>query len=134
MKVDINEFEDEPGGAERWHGLTKLSLENGVDTSPVAEGLAWNLHELASAPEFYGPDYHDGLAAWVRLFVNGTYNGVYASVEQRDKQFLRNRGLPRADGAAWMYEIDDMTGWSSRPACCRTARRSRSSATGRSQP
>ena len=32
MKVDINEFEDEPGGAERWHGLTKLSLENGVDT------------------------------------------------------------------------------------------------------
>ena len=111
MKVDINEFEDEPGGAELWHGVNKLSLENGVDNSVVAEGLAWNLHELASAPEFYGPDYHAGLAAWVRLFVNGEYLGVYANVEQRDNRFLRNRGLPRRDGERWLYEIDDMTGW-----------------------
>ena len=108
FKIDINEFVDQ-----RWRSLTKLSLENGADTDPVSEGLAWNLHEMATGPAFYPPDYHPGLAAWVRLVINGEYTGLYVNVEERDSQFLRNRSLPRgttSDGVrrSWLYEIDDL--------------------------
>ena len=108
-KVDINEFVS----GQRWRDLTKLSLENGADTDPVAEGLAWNLHEMATGTGLYPSGYHAGLAAWVRLFINGQYIGVYINVEERDSQFLRNRALPRgttAEGVirSWLYEIDDL--------------------------
>ncbi|HEX9665057.1 MAG TPA: CotH kinase family protein [Thermodesulfobacteriota bacterium] len=108
-KVDINEFVS----GQRWRSLTKLSLENGADTDPVSEGLAWNLHEMATGPGFYPSDYHAGLAAWVRLVINGQYVGVYINVEERDSQFLRNRALPRgttSEGVrrSWLYEIDDL--------------------------
>lgn len=93
----------------RWHGVTTLSLENGADVGPVAEGLAWNLHEMASADGFYGAGYHAGLASWVKLHVNGAYIGVYVNVEQRNKQFLRNRFGTTA--GLWLYEVDDINGW-----------------------
>lgn len=104
MKVDVNEYVD----GQLWHGLTKLSLENGGDNDPVTEGLAWNLHEMASVDGFYGAGYHPGLAAWARVYLNGSYLGVYLNAEQRDKQFLRNRGL-WVSGATWLYEIDDIS-------------------------
>lgn len=107
-KVDINEFVN----GQRWRGLTKVSLENGADTDPISEGLAWNLHEMATGPGFYPSDYHAGLAAWVRLFINGQHIGLHINVEERDSQFLRNRVLPRgttSEGVtrSWLYEIDD---------------------------
>ena len=104
LKVDINELVD----GQLWHGLNKLSLENGGDNDPITEGLAWNLHEMASVDGFYGAGYHPALAAWVRVYVNGNYLGVYTSVEQRDKQFLRNRGL-FVNNQTWLYEIDDIS-------------------------
>jgi hypothetical protein len=109
LKIDINEFVS----GQQWRSLTKLSLENGADTDPISEGMAWNLHEMATGPGFYPSGYHAGLAAWVRLFVNGQYTGVYINVEERDSQFLRNRSLPRgttSDGVrrSWLYEIDDL--------------------------
>lgn len=112
LKVDINEFV----GGQLWHGLNKLSLENGGDISPLAEGLAWNLHELASVDGFYGANYHAGLASWVRVFVNGELIGVYSSVEERDKQFLRNHSDTTGNRyfvsgqPIWLYEIDDIGG------------------------
>jgi hypothetical protein len=107
-KVDLNDLVD----GQKWHGLTKLSLENGADTDPISEGLAWNLHEMASVDGFYGAGYHAGLANWVRVVMNGEYVGVYANVEQRDKQFLRNRGLFFGDSRTWLYEIDEHSaGW-----------------------
>lgn len=93
----------------RWHGVTTLSLENGGDVGPVAEGFAWNVHEMASIDGFYGAGYHPGLASWVRVYLNGDYIGVYVNAEQRNKQFLRNR-FGTADGI-WLYEIDDRNGW-----------------------
>jgi hypothetical protein len=103
MKVDINEYVDQ-----KWRKLTKLSLENGADVDPVSEGFAWNLHELAWAGGYYGGSQHPGLAAWVRVYVNGDYLGVYVNAEERDKQFLRNRGLWFPD-QTWIYEIDDIS-------------------------
>jgi hypothetical protein len=102
MKVDINEFVK----GQLWHGVAKLSLENGADTDPISEGLAWNVHELASVDGFYGAGYHAGLASWVRVIVNGSYIGLYINVEERDKQFLVNRRT-FVKGRTWLYEIDD---------------------------
>jgi hypothetical protein len=106
LKIDINEIVD----GQLWHGLNKLSLENGGDISPVYEGMAWRLHELASQAGYYGPEAHAALANWVTVSVNGEPLGVYTSVEQRDSQFLRNRGV-RVKGQTWLYEVDDIGGW-----------------------
>lgn len=106
IKIDINEFQDQ-----EWHDLVKLSLENGGDISPLAEGLAWNLHERADA--YYGAahlgiSYHPGLANWVRLNINGEYIGFYTSVEQRDKRHQQNREL-WLKNFTWLYEVDDIS-------------------------
>ena len=93
----------------RWHGVTTLSLENGGDVGPVAEGFAWNLHEMASIDGYYGVSYHPALASWVRVYVNGAYIGVYVNAEQRNKQFLRNR-FGTTTGL-WLYEVDEANIW-----------------------
>ena len=93
-----------------WHGVTTLSLENGGDGGPVEEGMAWQLHELASIDGFYGADYHPALAAWVKVHLNGDYIGVYTNAEQRNKQFMRNRFEDGTSGK-WFYEIDGATTW-----------------------
>ena len=81
------------------------------DFDVVREGLAWIVHRFASGAAGYGYSTSDtppaasaaACAAWVRLVVNGTYVGVYVNAEQRDKQFLKNRGL-WASGSTWFYE------------------------------
>jgi len=106
LKVDINELV----AGQLWHGLNKLSLENAGDVSALHEGMAWQVHQLAAAAGFYGPEQYPALANWVKVIVNGEYLGVYSNVEQRDTQFLRNRGI-RVSGKTWLYEIDDIDGW-----------------------
>ena len=86
LKLDINEYV----GGQKWNGLKKLSLENGDDVDVVAEGFAWYLNRVAAAASDSG--YDPGLAAWIKLYVNGEYQGVYVNVEQPDKTFLKNRG------------------------------------------
>lgn len=97
LKIDINEYVS----GQKWHSLNKLSLENGDDQDVVAEGVACNLHRMASVPEGYGYDAWRG--NWVKVYVNGVYRGVYVNVEQVDKQFLRNRGLYVKDHI-WLYK------------------------------
>lgn len=88
-----------------WSGLTKLSLENGDDVDVVAEGFAWYLNRAAAEVSLSG--CAPGLAAWVRLYVNGEYLGVYVNVEQPDKSFLKNRNLYTANGT-WLYKAGDI--------------------------
>jgi hypothetical protein len=97
LKIDVNEYLI----GQKWHDLTKLSLENGADAGVVAEGLAWYLHRQAAAAQNYG--YTPGLAAWVNVTVNGDNVGVYANVEQVNKQFLQNRAI-YVNGGAWLYK------------------------------
>ena len=106
LKIDINELID----GQLWHGLNKLSLENAGDISALHEGMAWQVHQLTADAGFYGPEQYPALASWVKVFVNGQYLGVYSNVEQRDTQFLRNRGV-RVSGQTWLYEIDDIDAW-----------------------
>jgi spore coat protein CotH len=98
LKIDINEYVD----GQTWHGLNKLSLENGADSGVVEEGLAWAMHRLAGTPM---NGFAVGYANWVRVNVNGQYIGLYVSAEQRDKQALRQRGL-WSGGSTWLYEND----------------------------
>jgi hypothetical protein len=99
LKVDIT-------GVPLWNGVKKLSLENGADSGPVKEGVAWALQQLASPA-----GYHAGLAAWANVQVTTEFGvdrlGVYVNNEQRDKQFLRNRGL-FVSSSTWMYKQDDI--------------------------
>jgi hypothetical protein len=100
IKVDINDLV--PG--QEWRGLKKLSLENGNGGAGVVrEAVAMNLHRLAAEAGFY--DYPNGYATWVRVVVNNNYLGLYSFPEQRDKQFLRNRGMYKP-GASWLYEYN----------------------------
>ena len=99
LKIDINELVD----GQKWRDLTKVSLENGADSGVIQEGLAWNLHRLASGS--YG--YQAALASWVQLRINGQLIGVFVNAEQRDKQMLRNRGL-WTDDETWIFDQDDI--------------------------
>jgi hypothetical protein len=98
LKIDINEYVD----GQTWHGLTKVSLENGTDAGVVEEGLAWAMHRLAGSPM---NGFAVAYANWVRVNVNGQYIGVYVNAEQRDKQALRQRDL-WSGGSTWLYEQD----------------------------
>lgn len=101
LKIDVNQYFDN----QQWHGVKKLSLENGYEKGVVSEGLAWYLHRCASA--LPGVDYRPPLAAWVNVTVNGQPLGVYANVEQPDKTFLRNRDLWISD-ETWLYKQGDI--------------------------
>jgi spore coat protein CotH len=101
LKVDINEFFDNL----QWHGVKKLSLENGYDKNVVAEGLAWYLHRRAAGEAFGG--YQPPLASWVNVTVNGELLGVYVNVEQPDKMFLRNHDL-FVSGETYLYKQGDI--------------------------
>jgi hypothetical protein len=72
MKLDINEIV--PGT--RWHGLRKVSLENGDDVDPAVEGISWQLEKLARDAAGAPADYTPGLASWVTVAVNGTEYGI----------------------------------------------------------
>lgn len=116
LKIDINEYtvEDvcddnygftDPTCVEKWHGVKKMSIENGDDVNVVAEGFAWYLHRVASE---FGLDYTTGYASWVTLYVNYKYKGVYVNVEQPDKQFLKNHKLWEGSDETWLYKGDDI--------------------------
>jgi len=111
FKIDINEyhiddpcdpcFPGHPDSVETWHGIKKLSLENGDDNNVLTEGIAANMHQMASCAAGYG---HDAWRAnWVKLYVNGTYYGVYVNAEHLDKRFMINRGL-YVYHETWLYQ------------------------------
>lgn len=111
LKIDINDYYGLPGtpypkAVPIWNGVKKLSLENGDDVDVVSEGFAWYLHHLATRTGDDYTGYTPGHAAWVKLKVNTEVVGVYLNVEQRDKTFLRNRGL-YSKGETWLYKAGD---------------------------
>lgn len=97
VKIDVNEYVS----GQKWHGLTKLSLENGDDADVLSEGLAGNIHGMAVGDKGY--PYPVSYCNWVVLYINGINRGVYVNIEQIDKQFLRNRDFYEPD-ASWIYE------------------------------
>ncbi|MHC4739925.1 MAG: putative Ig domain-containing protein, partial [Planctomycetota bacterium] len=78
FKIDINRYI--PG--QLFAGKKKLSLENGSEMSTITEGLTWNIYRAAS------DSFVSGRAAWVKVYLNGQYKGLYTNVEQVDKIYL----------------------------------------------
>ncbi len=99
LKLDINELVS----GQRWHGLRKLSLENGGTFNPAAEGIAWQMYRLAANAPGAPPDFTPGFASWVTLVVNGTSYGIYVNPEQKDKSYLQNRDL-HTGLVTWLYK------------------------------
>jgi hypothetical protein len=99
LKIDINEFVPK----QVWYGLKKLSLENGVSEGSdqdganvreyISEYLAWRLMVRSGAIS--------SRAAFVELYTDGEFRGVYLSVEQVDKRFLEQR---LGDDSGWLYK------------------------------
>ena len=127
-KVDINEYEGEPDDTlglaqKKWHGIKKLSLENGDDRSVVAETLAWFIG-TAAKDVAYPAGYHPGMAnlatltahvvdsvGATRFDFSGSEEvielGVYANVEQVDKTYLKNRDVWVSD-QTYLYKQADV--------------------------
>ena len=103
LKIDVNESFDNL----RWHGVKKLSLENGFDKDVVSEGFTWYLHRQAAAADERQFGYSPSLASWVNVQVNGQRLGVYVNVEQPDLTFLRNRDM-WSSGRSWLYKQGDL--------------------------
>jgi spore coat protein CotH len=101
FKIDVNEYVD----PQKWHGVQKLSLENGDDQDVVSEGLAWHFHRQAAGRN---SNYTSSLANWATLTINGQCEGLYLNVEQVDKTFLRNHSL-YATRATWLYKQSDIS-------------------------
>lgn len=103
LSLDINDYVQ----GQTWHGLKKLSLQNGGGGSVLSEGFTWQLVRLAGVAQGFG--YSAGYASWVRVVINGVDTGIYVNTEKRDKRFLENRDL-YVDGATWLYEVERPTG------------------------
>lgn len=127
-KIDINEYEkepDNPGNALKlWHGIKKLSLENGDNKDVVMEQLAWLLNTFAKDVGLYPLGHQPGMANYATLTAHivsqgsqdrfafegtpVTQNlGVYVNVEQPDKTFLKNRGVWLPD-QTYLYKHDGL--------------------------
>jgi hypothetical protein len=100
LKIDMNEYFDQ----QTWHGVKKISLENGEAASVLAEGMAWYLHGVAAEHvNKKGFNYRPGKFTFANVHVNGANQGMYVHVEQPDKQFLRNRDM-WVNEKTWLYK------------------------------
>ncbi len=96
IKVSLKVDFDDDGG--RWHGLNKLSLENGVGKGGLVtlkEGVSWQVMARAGVVS--------SGASWVRVHVNGRNLGVYTRVEEVDKRFLKRRV---GEDGYFLYKVD----------------------------
>ena len=96
FSIDVNAYVS----GQTWHGLKKVTFENGVSEGEVAkpvdivgEYLSWRLMSLSGAMS--------ARAALATLTINGEQRGVYTVVEGVDKTFLAAR---LGDKSGWLYK------------------------------
>ena len=95
-KISFNTFE--PG--RKFHGLEKLNINSEHnDPSIMRSKLGWEIFSELAVPA--------ARANHVKLYVNGSYYGLYMNVEHIDEQFLQSR-FGNDDGALFkcLYPAD----------------------------
>jgi methyl coenzyme M reductase beta subunit len=92
LKIDINLYV--PG--QTFAGKQKLDLECGSGGAVVSEGLSWIIEHRTG---MVSPQ-----SAWVKVYVNDQYKGIYSNVEQIDKIFLSDNSV---DNDGWLYKMED---------------------------
>jgi hypothetical protein len=99
FKIDFNEYDDNT----TFVGLKKLSLNNGFKDPTMMRAKIFL--DLAGA---YVPTIR---AVHTRVYVNGTYWGLYTAVEQVDKTFAQSRFGDDEDGNLFKGAAsDDLSG------------------------
>ncbi|MHC4397321.1 MAG: InlB B-repeat-containing protein, partial [Planctomycetota bacterium] len=98
LKLDINRYI--PG--QLFAGKKKLSLECGSDMTIASQGVAWNIYQAAG--------FVTGRAAWVKVYVNGAYKGLYTNVEQIDKVFLGDPAVGIGDHDGFLFKMSEYEG------------------------
>jgi hypothetical protein len=99
LKIDFDEYA--PDG--KFYSLKKLSLENGISSGGTEDsGPTDVIHEYMAWRTMQRGGVVASRVAFARVFVNGELIGVYASVEQVGKRFLRARGY---DDEGWLFKL-----------------------------
>ena len=91
--IKFNEFQK----GRTFGGLHRVALDNGVQfggvlSEPLITGILRDLGIKAPRCNF------------AKLYINGTYAGVYVNVERVDEVFVRNHF---ADGGGALYKVDE---------------------------
>ena len=98
MKIDIDRFIPD----QKFAGKSKFSLECGSQTSPAQEGFAWKVYGRTG---MVSPK-----VTWVNVYIstdggaNFSNKGVYVSVEQIDKEFLKDHDV---NNSGWLYKMEE---------------------------
>lgn len=96
LKLDFNAFV----GGRKYDGLKKLNLHQGnMDPSFMRETLAYGLMRNAGLKTVR--------TSYAKVFVNGTYEGIYTLIEQIDDDFI-HRQFASADGALYKTGFDGL--------------------------
>jgi hypothetical protein len=97
LKVDMNLYV----AGQTFHGLKKLSLENGLSEGDSTGSVKAHLEEYLAWRVMVRSGAISSRAAFVRVHVNGALLGVYTNVEQVDKTFLKSRF---GDSSGWLVK------------------------------
>jgi len=99
FKIDFNEFDDDT----TFVGLKKLNLNNGFKDPTLLRAKIF--------VDFAGTYVPTIRAVHTRVYVNGTYWGLYTAVEQVDKTFAQSRFGDEEDGNLFKAAAsDDVSG------------------------
>jgi hypothetical protein len=79
FKINLSKYKD----GQKYDGLKKINLSNGfLDPSMMHDALAYKFMRDAGIPA--------PRTAYTKVYLNGTYWGLYILVEELDKNFLQN--------------------------------------------
>jgi hypothetical protein len=107
LKLDFNEYDDDA----RLDGLKKLNLHAmSADPSKMRERLGYSL--------FRDMDLLSPRAVHARVYINGTYHGLFVAVEEVDGRFAANRFPRSGDGNLYkeLWPAAQVTGADARAA------------------
>lgn len=99
LKLHFSKFVD----GREYDGVRKLNLANGVgDPAIIKDKLAYDMFRYHGIP---GPR-----VAHAKIYINDTYWGVYAMIEQIDKRYLK-RNFADNDGNLWKNKGNSNLSW-----------------------
>ena len=101
LKLNFGKFSI--GGEREFDGVRKLNLMNGLgDPVIIKDKLAYNMFRMHGIP---GPR-----VSHAKIYVNDTFWGVYALIEQIDKRYLK-RNFANNDGNLWKNKDSSNLSW-----------------------
>jgi len=99
LKLNFGKFVDD----REYDGVRKLNLANGIgDPAIIKDKVVYDMYRQHGIP---GPR-----VAHTKLYINDTYWGIYAMIEQIDKRYLK-RNFADNDGNLWKNKSNSDLDW-----------------------